>query len=124
MIGVFNTIRINNTEILMPNDFTVTRSPIYEGEYTSCTGKTFADLVGWKYADMTLEWDYLPDSMLQSVIALSGENTITFEDADGTHTETFIPTSSVTIRGRQTLDDGGVLWHDVRLAISFIGAHQ
>ncbi len=120
---VFHTFKIDSTDIIYPNDFTPERAPMYAGEYTSCTGKLFADLVGWKYADMTLEWGMLPTSQVRFLIGLSGEHSITFTDIDGVaHTEAFVPTSQVAIRNRQTKPDGTQVWHDISLSISFTGA--
>lgn len=124
MTVVFRTITIDSTQIYAPNDFELERVPIYEGEYTSCTGKTFADLVGWKYGEQKLVWGTLPTDQLRFLIGLTGQHTITFMGMDGqTHTEPFVPTSVVAMRGRETLPDGGELWHDISLSISFIGAN-
>ena len=54
MIGIFNTITINGHEIYRGNEFTLQREYIYAGEYETCTGKRCADLVGWRYSDLTV----------------------------------------------------------------------
>lgn len=56
MISIFNTIQINGTDLYRPTDFSPAREAVYAGEYKTCLGETIADLIGWRYSDMTLEW--------------------------------------------------------------------
>ena len=121
-MAVFNYITINGTSILAPNDLTPTREPIYAAEITTMTGKTIADVIGWKYADMTLKWDTLPQDQLEALLNLSGECTITFVDVDGSITEKFIPLQTVQVKTRHTLH-GLTLWRDVSLDIRFTEVH-
>ena len=65
MIGVFNNITINGTEIYRSNGFTLSREWIYAGEIVTCTGKVCADVVGWRYSNLQLQWDNLPQDQLQ-----------------------------------------------------------
>lgn len=116
-------IRINNVQITRPPKFMPQREDIYKGNYTTCTGKKIADKVGWKFADMTLEWDALPQSMVSILCNMDGENTFRFDDLDGTeHIETVIRTSIVGLRHRYT-QNGVTYWKDVSVSISFIGSH-
>ena len=124
MIGILNTIKINDTDIIRPNDFSPAREDIYAAEITTCSGKTIADLVGWKYSDMEMKWDVLPQGQLDVLLAMSGECPLVFTDADGEHTETIIPTSRVYVASRFTYSDGTSVWHDVSLGVSFINAHN
>ena len=39
--------------------------------------------IGWKYADMTLTWDGLPQNMVDVLVGMSGECTLEFDDAEG-----------------------------------------
>lgn len=123
MIGVFETIEIDENEIFRPNDFTLVREDIYSGEYTTITGKTIADVVGWKYADMTLSWDTLPDDQLSVLTSLSGEVEMNFEDSDGSKSETIIRKGFENAPTRFTFDDGTVVWKDVNMNITFTGSH-
>lgn len=126
MIGVFNTITINGTEIYRGNDFTLQRENIYAGEIETCTGKRCADLVGWRYADLTISWDTLPQDQLLSILGLSGEAVaMTFESETGdVVTEQVIPTAITSTATRYTLPDGSALWQGISLGIRFIEAHN
>lgn len=125
MIGVFNTIRINSTDILAPNDFQPAREDVYAGEITTCTGKLIADRIGWKYADMSLEWDMLPQADLMVLIGVSGMFDFTFADVDGTTvTESAIPKSRVYTGTRYTDQNGNVVWRDVQFGITFVNTHN
>ena len=124
-MSALDYITINGTQINKPPKFAPARVDVYKGEYTTCTGKTIADRVGWKYEDMTLEWDALPQNMVDALIAMDagGVSTITFDSPSGaTVTENIIRASAVAVRYRQTV--GGVTyWKDVKLSIRFIDAH-
>lgn len=124
MAQLFETITINESEIYRPNDFKLEREDVYAGEYVTCTGKTIADRIGWKYADTTLSWDAIPNSQMAVLTGLSGQGTITFADSDGNHTETFIRAGFENTPTRFTYDDGSVVWKDVNLNIRFINAHN
>ena len=84
MIGVFNTITIDNKTIYRGNDFTLSREFIRAGEIETCTGKRCADLVGWRYQDLTVQWDTLPDAQLKNLLSLSGDQVnLTFTNEAG-----------------------------------------
>ena len=117
-------ITINGNQILRPPTFAPQIEDIYAGEYTTCTGKTVGDVVGWKYSDATLTWDALPQSSVDVLVAMSGENTLTFVSPSGTTTtETVIRDSVVQLQNRNTIR-GEVWWKNVSVAIRFINAHS
>ena len=124
MINNLNTITINNVEIFRPNDFTPEREDVYAGEYTTCTGKTVADRIGWKFSDMSLEWDMLTADMMSTITSLPGSFDITFTDSDGSHTATVIKTGFANTATRLTDNFNNVIWKNVKLNISFIDAHN
>ena len=126
MIGLFNTITIDEDEIYRGNNFTLERNWIYAAEIETCTGKRCADLVGWRYNDLTINWDNLPQDQLQVLLALDGsEVDMTFSnEANQSVTETVIPmvlTSQVT---RLTDPNGDIAWTGIGLQIRFINAHN
>jgi len=125
MVTVFNTITIDGDTIYRGNDFTLTREYLYAGEIETCTGKRCADLVGWRYADMTIDWDMLPESQLTDILGLSGsEVTMTFQGEDGTSAqETVIPTAITSTATRHKDGQGHAIWKGVSLGIRFTGAH-
>lgn len=125
MIGILNTITIDGVEFPRPNDFAIQREDVYAGEYETCTGKKIADRIGWRYSDMTLNFDTLPDNLLQQLAGMSGEVTMTFEDGDGnTASESIIRTQFVNTPTRYTGPSGSALWKNVQVQVRFINAHN
>lgn len=117
-------ITINGNQILRPPAWAPQIEDIYAGEYTTCTGKTVGDVVGWKYSDATLTWDALPQSSVDVLVAMSGENSLTFVSPSGTTTtETVIRDSVVQLQNRNTIR-GEVWWKNVSVQIRFINAHN
>ena len=124
MIGVFNTIQIDSDTILAPNDFTPAREDVYAAEITTCTGKLIADRIGWKYADMTLKWDMLPQSQLAVLLALGGTFSLKFTDVNGTTVTEDVISKGIQSTGTRVTDaDGNVIWRDVELGITFVDVH-
>ena len=126
MLGVFNTITIDGKEIYRGNGFTLEREYIYAGEVVTCTGKYCADVVGWKYSDLTIEWDNLPQDQLQAILSLSGQAVdMTFSNEQNqTVTESVIPTATTARATRLTDPYGDVAWSGIGLKIKFINAHN
>lgn len=126
MIGVFNTITLNGEEIFRGNELTLSREWIYAGEYTTCTGKLVGDIVGWRYADLSLTWDNLPQSQLQKVIGLNGSAVaMTFSNEFNENvTEMVIPTVTTAQVTRITDPQGNVAWSGIGLTLRFINAHN
>lgn len=123
MITELDYIVINGERIYRPLNFTLVKEDIYKGEYTTCTGKPIRDRVGWHFADMTLEWDALPQAMVDVLINMSGECTLLFDDLDGNLIEeTIVRTSMEGLRHRQTRM-GEVCWLGVKVSIKFLDSH-
>ncbi len=119
-----NYIAIDDNLIYRPPGFAPQMQDIYAGEYTTCTGKIVGDRIGWKYADTTLTWDALPQSMVDYLIGMSGECTLEFVAPDGTITsEKVIRDSVVQLQNRNTIR-GEVWWRNVSLELRFINAHN
>ena len=126
MIGVFNTITIDGAEIYRGNEFTLQREYIYAGEIVTCTGKVCADVVGWRYQDLNLQWDNLPQAQLEAILNLSGhEVDMTFSnEKNETVTESVIPKATTAQVTRLTDPSGDVAWSGIGLEIRFINAHN
>lgn len=129
MSTIYDKIKFTTTggtvlfEIRRPNNFAVQREDIYAGSYTTCTGATRADRIGWKYSDMTLSWDALPQADVENLISLSGEVKMVFDDPSGnTITESVIRTSVVSMRCRNKFENV-YWWTGVSCNISFIDSH-
>ena len=119
------TMTIHQTSFIIPRplNFAVQREDIYAGQYTTCTGATRADKIGWKYSDMTWSWDGLKQSDVEKLCSLSGECTLTFDDPSGdTIQESFIRSSVVSMRCRNKFENE-YWWTGVSCSISFIGSH-
>lgn len=117
-------IYIDNEPIRKPESFTPAREDVYAGEYTTCTGNTIADKIGWKYADMDLEWEALTQDEVDMLISMSGERTLKFDDPESdTQEETIIRSSVVALRHRYT-QHGVTWWKNVTCSVRFINVHQ
>jgi hypothetical protein len=111
-------------KILQSNGFNPQREYIYAGEYTSCTGRQYGDVVGWRYSDLTLEWGELPQTQLNNLIALSGQFEFKFLDGTGTEvTEQCMPTTQIQVATRHTNADGSAVFKDVQLGVKFVESH-
>jgi len=124
MIGVFESITINGVRFYRPNNFSLRREDVLAGEYTTCTGKLIADRIGWKYSDMTLSWDTLPQAMLDALTGLSGPVQMVFTDSDGAHTETIIRGAFTNTPTRFTDYNGAVMWSNVSVEVRFVNVHN
>lgn len=125
-MSIFNTISIDDNIIWRGNSMTLKREYIYAGEYETCTGKRCGDLVGWRYADISIEWDNLPQSQLVELLALEGrEVEFTFADESNTSvTEKVIPRVISSTASRYTDPQGDAAWLNISLELSFTEAHN
>lgn len=125
MLGIFNSISIDGTEIFRSNGFTLDREWIYAAEIETCTGKRCADVVGWRYSDLQLSWDNLPQDQLQAIFDLSGaEIDMTFSnERNQTVTEKVIPKVTTAKVTRKTDPQGNIAWTGVGLTVTFVNAH-
>lgn len=126
MIGIFNTISIEEVEIFRGNNFSLEREWIYAAEIETCTGKRCADVVGWRYKDLTIQWDNLPQDQLQTILDLDGsEVNMTFtNEQNQSVTEAVIPLVTTAQITRLTDPNGDVAWTGIGLQIRFINAHN
>lgn len=115
-------IKLNGTELMKPETFMPKREDVYAGEYTTCLGETIADRIGWKYSDLTLQWDALPQDMVSVLVNMQGVCTLEFDDVDGSHTENIIRSSTVQLRHRHTIQ-GVTWWKNVQTEVKFINVH-
>lgn len=112
-------------QVLQSNAFAPQKEFIYAEEYTTCKGEIRADYLGWRYAQMVLSWDTLPEDQLLILYGLSEEFTFKFTDPSGTEvTETAIPVTNVQAASRHLWPDGSAVWKDVQLEVRFINVHN
>ena len=124
VLGIYNKIYIDGRPYFRPNDFEIRREDVYAGEYTSCTGRILADKIGWKFSDLTMKWDILPDADLAYLTSLSGPFTLKFRDNDGAHTETVIRRGFTNTPTRITGPEGSKIWTGVEMEVTFINVHN
>ena len=126
MIGIFNTISIEEVEIFRGNNFSLEREWIYAAEIETCTGKRCADVVGWRYKNLTIQWDNLPQDQLRTILDLDGsEVNMTFtNEQNQSVTEAVIPLVTTAQITRLTDPNGNVAWSGIGLQVRFINAHN
>ena len=126
MIGIFNTISIEEVEIFRGNNFSLEREWLYAAEIETCTGKRCADVVGWRYKDLTIQWDNLPQDQLQTILDMDGsEVNMTFtNEQNQSVTEAVIPLVTTAQITRLTDPNGNVAWSGIGLQVRFINAHN
>lgn len=121
---MFTEIKFNGMKVYRPNNFTPARENVYSGEYTACTGATYADYLGWKYSDMTMSWDALPYAQRQFLMTLTGQAELTFRDADGVERTEQVIITNLTQSATRLHDALGFdLWQGIELGVRFIGIH-
>ena len=124
-MSVFKTITLGGTTMLRPNDMQPDREYVFAGEIVTCTGKTIADLIGWKYSDITLEWDTLPQAQLNDLLALNGtQTTLTFEDADGTTASEQVIPLTHSLKAKRRVSNGVPEWDDIKTTLRFLNVHN
>lgn len=79
-------LTINGKSIPYPKKFEMKKAPNIVAELTTMSGKNIADVNGWKYANVTLEWGALyPEDLNRLILATADPSfTVTFLDKDGT----------------------------------------
>lgn len=126
MIDIFNTIKLGNNELYRGNDFTLQREYIYAGEYETCTGRRIADIVGWRYSDMTISWDNLPADQFAFVLGLTGQRVyLRFDNEQGTYVSEYVIPQVISSQATRYTNpyDGSVVWKNVQLQIKFVNSH-
>ena len=108
--------------VIKPREFRPGREDVYAGEYTTMTGATIADCIGWKFSDLTMTWDALPQSMVDILVNINGPATMTFDAEDGNHTESIIRLSAVSLKNRATIN-GVTWWRNVSVQVRFLNVH-
>lgn len=120
-------IKINNLSIPYPNDFTLNPEPIIANEITTLSGYTYADIVGVKYSDTTLNWDYLVEedllALLNETNPLKGTFTLKFSDPEDvelvTRNLTALRIGRVTTKTRFKESSGRIIWTGISITVRF-----
>lgn len=119
-------IMINGHSIPYPNGFEMQKVPNIVCEITTMSGKTIADINGWKYADTTLEWDTLIDEDLQNLLAAVAipSFNISFTDIDGTTNTVEAVFRGITHTKTPLFHNGKTIWQKINVALSFPNCYQ
>ena len=119
-MAVFQTITINGEDLPYPNDFQMKKVPNIVNEMVTLSGKTVADVNGWKYDDTTLKWDTLLDQDLQRLLSAISvfQFDVTFSDISGTKTVEAILKGRANIK-TPMFHNGATVWKDVEVTLSF-----
>lgn len=119
-------ITINGYDIPYGNSFTPRKIPNIVNEMVTLTGKTVADINGWKYDDVELRWDTLLDEDLQNLLAAISDSQfeVTFKDIDGLD-----HTVNAVFKGRANVKtpmfhNGVTVWRDVSVQLSFPDCYE
>ena len=119
-------ITINGYDIHYGNNFTLQKVPNIVNEMVTLTGKTVADINGWKYDDVELRWDTLLDEDLQNLLAAISDSQfeVTFKDIDG-----LVHTVNAVFKGRANVKtpmfhNGATVWRDVSVKLSFPDCYE
>lgn len=113
--------RTNGTSLVLPypNDFIIKKEKILAGEYQTLTGQIIGDVVGWRYADFTLQWDTLTEAMLQYLLAACDDDTFNFtftDPAAGEETISLTALSRATVKTRYK-ENGVIKWRDIKVPV-------
>lgn len=124
--GVFNTIKVAGNLIYRGNDFTLQREYIYAGEYETCTGRRIADRVGWRYADITIQWDALPQEQFEFILGLTGARVLfRFDNELAEEVVEYVIPQMITSQATRFTNpyDGSIVWKDIQLQLRFVNSH-
>lgn len=108
---------INGTIIVEPIQLQMARADNIVSQLTTQSGRTIADIRGWKYADTVLAWGTIPEGQLQFLLTLK-EFDLTFDDFDGVKTIKAIRKSFAGQKQR-FLKDGKAFYANFGLEVMF-----
>lgn len=108
---------INGIKIVEPIQLEMARVDNIVSMLQTQSGRTVADIRGWKYADTVLAWGTIPEAQLQYLIKLN-EFEMTFDDIDGLKT---IKALRKSFKGQKQrfLKDGKVFYANFGLEVIF-----
>lgn len=120
-------IEINGNKIPYPNDFSLQTEPIIASEITTMNGNTYADIVGVKISDTTLNWDYLKAdellTLLRETNPLNGTFSLKFAEAEGGATSrrsaNALRVGRVITKTAFHEPDGSIVWTGISITLRF-----
>lgn len=120
-------IEINGNQIPYPNDFTMNTEPIIVNEITTMNGYTYADIVGVKFSDTTMNWDYLKEEELMTLLSetnpLNGTFELKFAEPEGGtggwRRINALRVGRVVTKTALHEPDGGIVWSGIAITLRF-----
>ena len=121
-------LKFNGHRIPYSNGFTMNQVPNVVNEVTLMDGSTQADINGWKYDDTTLEWDYLPEDLLQLLLSETDPIRGTFELSFNEPGTAGYKTVKALRRGRVIVktrhkEAGKIVWTGIEIELTFPEAY-
>lgn len=119
-------MKLNGMRIPYPNNFEMKPKINKVALITTLSGDEYADVNGWKYQPITMQWDTLFDEDLNNLLAIANSDTfmMTFIDLDGQeHTETAVFESRVSVK-TPLKRNGKIVWSGISVEVSFPKCHR
>ena len=121
-------IEVNGNRIPYPNSMEMNQAPNIVNEVVTMNGNTQADINGWKYQDTTLNWDYLEERYLNTLLTetdpLHGPFELSFYGpGENTYkTVNAIRVGRIVVKTRFKRN-GVIVWTGIRLDLQFPEAY-
>lgn len=120
-------LEINGYKIPYPNDFNLQTEPIIVNEITTMHGGTYADIAGVKFSDTTLNWDYLKEEELMTLLRetnpLNGTFLFKFAEPEGGvngwRSIYALRTGRVITKTPLHEPSGGIVWTGISITLKF-----
>lgn len=118
-------MKIGSSDFPYPNGFQPEHELVKAATLTAADGTTYADVVGWKYANMKFVWGSLTDEQLQNLIestSVGDAVLVEFKDpflANSDVSVEAVRVSAIATKTRLKRVDGSVVWRDVTCEFEF-----
>ena len=121
-------IKVNGNSIPYPNSMEMIQAPNIVNEVVTMNGNTQADINGWRYEDTTLNWDYLEERYLNTLLTetdpLNGPFELSFYGPGSNEYKTVkaIRVGRVIVKTRFKRN-GVIVWTNIALELRFPEAY-
>ena len=117
-------IEVNGNAIPYPNSMEMEQVPNIVNEVVTMNGNKVADINGWKYENTDLDWDYLTEPDLNTLLAetdpINGPFELSFYEPGSNDYKTVkaIRVGRIIVKTRFKRN-GVIVWTGIRLTVSF-----
>lgn len=121
-------LKVNDKKIPFSNGFTMNQVPNIVNEVTLMDGSIQADIVGWRYDDTVLRWDFLYERDLLTLLSETDPVRGTFElsfyepGSNGYKTVNALRIGRVVVKTRYK-EAGEIVWTGIELELTFPDAY-